>query len=232
MQFLVVAGLGAVMFLLTRAPTKRQETVGEQDAAALFEQTHKDNREAGVSTGTWRHMDINIANLNEAHKPYSAPRQEPTHNVDDIFEDQSSRNVYASVHAPGFFFRDNTEIPLTSAAAGVYNIELPSYKSFRGDHTASLAHLPRSYVDYTNPSDSRDYLFAGDKGSEGASGANEPETWEERHVPPTGQLNFDMNPFGPGGGYQRLFNNQNEQVTRERGVNRAVIIGPPRFKPT
>lgn len=223
-QLLVIGLMGLGGYYLVQDHS-RQSTVGEQDMNQLHGQLHKDNREAGIFWGNQRVRDMNLSGLNSVHMPYSAPRQEPTYDMNDIADDQASRTAYIEAYHPGFFFRNNTEIPMTSAAAGVYNLELPSYKSVRGDPGGSMARHPRAYV---IPEPSR---YADSPGVVGAMGASEPEVFEEQDVPLTGQLNFEMNPYGPGGSVQRLFNNRNERITRKQACNRSTVIGPPIYRP-
>lgn len=217
--------IGGALYSICQTKIKKPE-IEETDSMDRQDMHHKDMREEGISWGTQKNWGLNVANLNNVHKPYSAPRQEETYNLDDIFTDQAGRQTFASTYAPKFFFRDNTEIPLTTAAAGTYNVELPSRASIRGDPGGSMGKLPRSYVDNEKMS------WATQSDTWGANGASEPEIFEEVYVPMTGQLNQDMNPYGPGGVVQRLNNRLNAGKTRRLGVNRDVILAPSFFRST
>lgn len=191
------------------------------------EELTKQNKEIGMNWTIQQVRDLHLTNLNHAHVPYSAPSQEPTYNYVEIAESDADRSTFLNLYGPRFFFRDNTEIPLSTAAAHTTNVEIPSSRSIKGDTNASLGSLPRVYID--KPSHTRNDLFAGEYGSTGAMGAGESEVWNELHVPETGQLNYSFYPYGPGGAVQRLQNNINERITKLRGTNRATMIGPPIF---
>lgn len=202
----------------------RDFSKGEQDAGALKDRIDKDNREIGMNWDQQRVTDLHLTNLNAAHQPYTAPSQDPTYDYSEIARIDADRTTYVSVFNPPFFFRNNNEIPYTSAASARFNIEIPSGMSIRGDTNSSLANNPRVYVD-------KGYrqFFANENGTTGANGASESEVWDEEYVPETGQLNFFMYPFSMGGAIQQLFNNKNESITKKRGTNQAQIIGPPMF---
>lgn len=187
----------------------------------------KDNREYGMSWAIQKVGDLNITNLNRAHQPYSAPSQEPTYDMGKIMANDADRSTFVSLYNPNFFFRHNTEIPLTTAACHTTNVEIPSLQSFLGDPGSSLAKLPRTYID--KPPFTRNDLFAEEYGATGAMGAGQSDVWEPLYVPETGQLNYNFFPYGPGGAYQNLTNTLEEQITRERGANRSTLIGPPIF---
>lgn len=224
---LIVLGLGAYALTVDRT---RDVSKGEQDASSKREQMFQEYEETGIFWGNQRVSDLNVTGLNSANKPYSAPRQDPTGDISDINRDQADRETFLEVYHPPFFFRDNTEIPYTSAAAGVYSgVEIPGMLSIRGDPGASLARLPRTYIDCRNCVNSQLYPFTGEEGTLGAMGASQPAIWEEVNVPETGQLNFDFNPYGVGGAVQNLMNVKNSRITRERGTDRSTIIGPPVF---
>lgn len=227
MEYLVSLLIGFAAWQMTSTYV-RPLTQGEKDAIGAKESTHNDLSQAGINWGQQRTVDLHLTHLNSAFVPYSAPTQTPTQNLDEIFADQADRDVFLEVFQPSFYFRDNVEMPLTSAAAGVYNVEIPGPDSIRYDPNASLATHPRTYVDNYTMSQ-KPYYFTGEKGTMGASGAMEPVIWEETNVPPTGQLNFDFNPYGPGGNVQNLMNNRNEVITRARGTNRSTVIGPPLY---
>ena len=221
-EFFIPVALTGLMAIMAQDRT-REITQGEKDAVSLRMMVDRDNREMGLNWSQQRVTDLHLTNLNAANKPYSAPTQQPTYNLADISWDNADRNTYLSVYNPNFFFRNNIEIPYTSAASATYNVEIPSRQSIRGDFDAHLARNPRVFV---NPSYE---WYAYKKCTSGAMGAGESEVWDEEYVPETGQLNYFMYPYGPGGAIQRLWNNRNERVTRQQGTNRATLIGPPVF---
>ena len=160
---LIIMGLGAYALTIDRT---RDVSKGEQDASAKREQMFQEYEETGISWGKQRVSDLNVTGLNSANKPYSAPRQDPTNDLSDINKDQADRETFLEVHHPPFFFRDNTEMPYTSAAAGVYSgVEIPGMMSIRGDPNSSLARLPRTYIDYHGD---KPYSFTGEEGTLGA----------------------------------------------------------------
>jgi hypothetical protein len=225
MEIAVLAGLGLGGYLLTQQYEKEQSK-GDKDMADSTHMLNRDMLEAGIPWGNQKVADLNLADLNSANTPYTAPLQESTNDFGEVALDQAQRTTYVKSYVPDFYFRNNIEFPITSAAAGVYNIEIPSEESIRGDPTRKLARFPRVYIDSRTGNTSK---FAGDLGTMGAMGASEPEIWEERDVPPEGQLNFEMNPYGPGGAVQDLMNRGSEALIRARGCNQSTIVGPPMF---
>lgn len=225
MEVIILGLLGFGAWKMTNDYIKPM-TQGEKDASGAREYMHTDMALAGINWAQQRALDQHVTQLNSANVPYSAPTQKPTSNMNDILVDQADRNTFVQVYQPRFYFRDNTEMPLTSAAAGVYNVEIPGKSSILGDDTQSLSSFARAYIDFEGP---RPYYFTGEQGTMGADGASEPSVWEEVNVPETGQMNYNFNPYGPGGVVQNLMNTGNEMVTRARGTNRSTIIGPPMF---
>lgn len=203
----------------------REFTKGETDAGNLRDRIDKDNREIGMNWDQQRVTDLHLTNMNAAYQPYTAPTQHPTYDYGEIASDNADVHTFVSVYHTPFFFRNNNEIPYTSAASARFNIELPSGSSIRGDTDASLANNPRVYIDHPREGG----WYANEKGTTGANGASEAEVWDEEYVPQTGQLNWFMYPFSMGGAVQQLWNNKNEKITKKRGTNQAQMVGPPIF---
>lgn len=180
-----------------------------------------DYAEGGIVYGIEKTQLLNMTNLNEAFKPWSAPMQKPTYSMGEFMESQANKNAYLEANAAPFYFWRDGEIPLGSNQQAAVNIELPSTSSIRGDPNASLyTNFPRSYIDggfEAHPPDSR----ASDK----LLGSGEPEEFDEPMVPEEGKLNRDMNPYGPGGVIQTLMNERASMRTEYFGTNRSHIIG-------
>lgn len=225
MEIAVVGALGLGAYMLTRNYEK-QQSKGDKNMEDSREMLNKDLTEAGISWGNQKVVDLNLADLNSANAPYGAPLQKPTNDFATVALDQAQRSTYVKSYLPDFYFRNNIEVPIANAAAGVYNIELPSVEGMHGDPDNKLGRFPRAYVDYHGD---KPYHFTGEYGTMGAMGASQPEVWEERDVPLTGQLNFEQNPYGAGGSIQDLMNRGSEAMIQMRGVNQATIIGPPMF---
>lgn len=226
MEYILVLGaLGIGSYILTQN-REREESKGDKDMQQSKEMLNKDLAEAGVSWGNQKVSDLNLTDLNSANTPYGAPRQQSTNDYSEVAQDQAERSTFVKRYLPDFYFRNNIEVPIAHAAASVYNIELPSLESVQGDHDSKLGRFPRAYVDYHGQ---RPHYFTGESGTMGAMGASQPEVWEEGEVPLTGQLNFEQNPYGPGGAVQNLMNTGNENIVKQRGVNQATVIGPPLF---
>lgn len=223
MEIAVLSGLAIGAYLLT-AKYDQEQSQGDKNMAESTHMLNRDLLDAGINWGNQKVSDLNIVDLNNANAPYTAPMQTTTNDYSSVALDQAARSTYIKAFQPDFYFRNNIEIPIARAQASVYNIELPSVEGMRGDPDNKLGRFPRAYVDYHGKSP---HQYTGDDGTMGAMGASEPEIWEEREVPPTGQLNMENNPYGPGGAYQDLMNRANEALVRARGVNQASIIGPP-----
>ena len=178
-----------------------------------------DMAESGMTYGIERAQHLNLTNLNEAYKPYSAPPQKSSHSIAEFLNNQASKNAYLENNATPFYFWRDGEIPLATTQQSNPNVEIPSRKSIKGDRFASLASYSRVYVDSgydTAPpnSSARDKML----------GQGEPETYEVPHVPEEGKLNRDWNVYGPGGVNQVIYNQHHERLTRSRGANRSHIV--------
>lgn len=188
-----------------------------------FRTLHRDFDEVGIGLGAARTGALNLTNLNEAWKPRSAPRQAPTRNISNIYRDQSDIVAYLKQYAPQFYFQHQGEMPLSSAVQSNPNVEVPTCtSSIAHDPGQSLLYYPRVYCDYNEPNNP--HLFTGQPGTINSSGV--PTEWEVLHVPKEGALNFQNNPYGPGGALQRLFNRQARELTREHWVDRSHLVRP------
>lgn len=222
-------GLMAAGGILLAAP--RTKTLSTQDSEMMdvHRMHHRDLAEAGISWGTQRADTHHLINLNEVYKPRSAPRQGPTRNLDEIWQDQADITAYLEEFGPQFHFMRDGSVPLNVPQQSNPNVEIISPDvSFRNDPDYSLTHYPRAYVDNhhgrpTNStfSDRDDVLESG-----------QPTEWEVTRVPQTGRLNFQNNPFGPGGAVQNLNASRQSRLTRELGTNRAVVSAPPQGRYT
>lgn len=178
-----------------------------------------DMAEMGISYGIERAQHLNMTNLNEAYKPYSAPPQKSTHSLSEFLKHQADKNAYLEANGHPFYFYTEGVIPLSSTQQSNPNIEIPSRASIKGDRNASLANYSRVYIDsgYDQAppnSSAKDMLL----------GQGEPTEYEVPHVPMEGKLNRDWNPWGPGGVAQTIFNKHNARLTHSRGVNCTHII--------
>lgn len=222
-QLFIPAAVVALGLAMTSDRT-RSFTASEYEIADWYRQAHRDIKDAGISQGTLKTQNLNLTNLNEAWKPRTAPRQTPTHNVDDVYRDQSAIISYMEEYAHPFYFMRSGEIPLGSSEQSNPNVEIPLRGvSIKGDPNNSLAYYPRVYWDYDNE-EKNPWLFTGDRR---VMAAGEPEEMEERRVPPEGYLNRNQNPWGPGGVVQRLHNGVNERVSRVKHCDRSEVVRPP-----
>jgi len=220
---LAVLGGLAVFGFVAVSPTLRTWYDPDVSIDSQFRTLHRDFDEIGISLGSARTGALNLTNLNEAWKPRSAPRQEPTRNISDIYRDQSDIDAYLFQYAPQFYFQHQSEMPLSSAVQSNPNVEVPTCSSsIQHDPGNSLLYYPRVYCDYDEPNNP--HLFTGQPGTISSSGV--PTEWEVQRVPQEGQLNFQNNPWGPGGQLQRLFNRLARAETRERWVDRATNVRP------
>lgn len=178
-----------------------------------------DFREAGMVYGIERAQSLNVTNLNEDYKPYSAPPQESTYSMTEFLDNKAKNYAWLEANATPFYFSRDGEIPLASTQQSNPNVEIPSKAGIRGDTKSSLGTYSRAYIDSgyddkTPSSAAKDMML----------GAGEPETYEVTNVPEEGKLNRDWNPWGPGGVVQTLYNKQHEYVTQQRGTNRSHIV--------
>jgi len=218
----LLGALGALGFVAV-SPSLRTWYDPDVSIDTDFRTLHRDLDEVGLSLGAARTGYLNLTNLNEAWKPRSAPRQAPTRNISDIYRDESDIIAYLKQYAPQFYFQWQGEMPLSSAVQSNPNVEVPlCTSSIRYDPDNSLLGYPRVYCDYNDGNNP--HLFTGQRGT--LSSAGEPTEWEEQRVPEEGQLNFQNNPYGPGGDLQRLFNRRARKLTRKHWVDRSHLVRP------
>jgi hypothetical protein len=211
---------------------------GSQDAGERDFGTHKtslagmqhtymrDFHDAGIFWGMNRPQMLNMTNLNDAWKPYSAPQQKSTRSLFQIYKNEAEKEAYLGQYAHPFYFMKDGEIPLASAEQSNPNVEIPCKgQSIRGDTGNSLAFYPRAYADLSQCDGNTPHIFS--KKGERIWNAGQPTEEEEVYVPREGQVNREFNPWGPGGVLQRLFSTRNERETRRKGVDRAVLTVPP-----
>lgn len=226
MEFLVLAGLAGAGYVLTMTPVKDFKK-DDTDMVDKYRRLNRDNEEVGISWGNQRTKDLEMADLNEAYKPRSAPRQEDTRQITDIFRDQSDISAYLEQYGSSFYLRHNGEMPLGSAQQSNLNVEIPSTSSsFRGDPGNSLLYYPRVYCDFDDTAkgrQNRQFVCS----NRNFYGAGQPTESEECLVPEEGRNNINMNPYGPGGQVQRLVAARNERDTRRYGADRSRIGRPP-----
>lgn len=185
----------------------------------------RDIQDAGFLTGIERASNINIANVNEAYKPLSAPDQTPIRSLFTFCQNQAKRTALLAEYGHDFYFERNGEIPLGTGEQQMLNVEVPgggSNSSIRGDPGNSLSYYARVYRDYhgsNNP-----HLFSNNSKT---WNAGEPEEWSQMFVPREGQKREEWNPWGPGGVLQRVFTTRQERETRTKKVDRSRVLAPP-----
>lgn len=222
---LAALGLGAYYFTSSALPTIPKKHTTQYEDYTMYA---RDHAEAGISWGTQRTGYKNLANLNQVYKPRSAPMQEDTNNVKDVFFDQADIDAWVTQNAFPFYFMRNPTIPLATAHQSNLNIEIPMYgQSFRGDHFNSLAYYPRVYSDRGKPTDRAAKLFTGEPGT---LGAEEPTESEELYVSKEGNPNYQFNPWGPGGVVQRIMNRKSEKRTKKLKADQSRIGGSSRLR--
>lgn len=190
---------------------------GPKEARHMF-----DFSEMGLNYGMLKPSDLAVTNINDAYKPWTAPRQTPTNSLPEIFQDRAKTQAYLEATATPFYFNQkNGEMVLSTSQNSAPLVEIPGPQSIKGDRGSSLAHYPRVY------------FSSGDELKKKTSerydrmlNAGMPTESEVRHVPLEGVLNREQNPWGPGGSLQSLFNRSGERVTREMGTNRSTLLAP------
>lgn len=203
----------------TRGPTEF-----EMNAHAQYSSELADKYQVGIATGTIRNTGLGIAELNAAFVPRTAPRQQPTYDVTDIYKDQANTGTYYRINGVPFFFRNGGEISLTSALQSNPNVEIPSNESsIWNDERQTLLYYPRVYTDqYKN--ERGFWRYANEPGT---MNAGEPTEWEEKWVPTEGLIGYLFNPWGPGGDVQNIRTKNQEKLTRKNNCNRSNLMRPP-----
>lgn len=235
----VLIGLGLLAILYARKArrsygqmiTDTSEVQGEggmqtevtqyKDPQPKYERNLFDMVEAGMVYGIEKPTNLNMTNLNEAFKPWSAPDQTPTKSIYEFLSNQATSQAYLEAHATPFYFNKDGQIPLATNQQSNPNVEIPNTNSIRGDREATLANYPRVYVDGGEEIRKPTAEF-GDH----FLGGLQPTEMEMLRVQDEGRLNRDHNPWGPGGQFQRVFSRNHEDESRRRGVDRATILSP------
>lgn len=217
-----LAGVGTVLVAPQfRGPATQSSVPISED----FQANHRDFDEVGLSYGAQRTGYLNMTNLNEAWKPRTAPRQRSTNNISDVYRSEADSAAYLAQYAPPFYFQTQGEMPLSTPVQSNPSVEVPSCtSSIRGDPSNSLLFYPRVYIDYCHDPQNP-HRFTYEYGTMNSSGF--PSETEVPFVPMEGALNFNYNPYGPGGDLQRLYNREARQATRRHWVDRAKLLQPP-----
>jgi hypothetical protein len=235
LPIVVIGGIGVVGYLCTqdkymeekRGPPKdgvRDFGTRETNFNGLKHTFFRDMHDTGIAWGIQRPTMLNVTDLNEAWKPYSAPDQTPSRSLFDLFKNEADKSAYLGKFAHPFYFMRDGEIPLSTAEQSQPNVEtISKTQSFKGDPNSSLCYYPRVYVDYHNGNNPHIYSTSERR----VWNAGQPTESEVLYVPREGQVNREFNPWGPGGVLQRIFNTRNERETRRKGVDRATRTVPP-----
>jgi len=190
--------------------------------APKFKRNMMDISETGILYGIEKSSTKNLTNLNDAYKPWSAPRQKPTYSMVDIFKDRAETQAYLEATGTPFYFNKNQgEMVLGTTQQSNPLIEIPGKMSIKGDRENSLAHYPRVYIDAgeeikKKTSEPYDRML----------NAGMPTESETKLVPMEGLLNREWNPWGPGGHLQTLFNRNHEKKSVKKGANQSNLMAP------
>ncbi len=180
--------------------------------------------EVGINYATFKAQSLNVAKLNDAFLPFSAPDQTPTRSMTDVLRGLAHNSSIVQQYSDAFHINSMGMIPLTTAAQANPNVEIPTMSSVRGDKNASLAKYPRVYVDRKSESSQFAYPYSSWKNSLAAGMPTESET---SNVPGTGLLNRAYNPWGPGGIVQVLTGQGQEMTTRQKHTNQSRLLLSP-----
>lgn len=218
----LLIGMGSYMMMIPRVvmpPKAAPDSESEMES-----RYHRDLQEVGLFWGTQRQRITELINLNEVYKPRTAPLQKPTRNLNDIWEDQAETAAYLQKHGPQYHFLRDGSIPLGQPQQSNPNVEIISHQvSFQHDPSYSLTCYPRAYVDNCKGKTTNS-IFSNDPLT---TEAGEPTTFSVIHLPKTGLLNFNFNPWGPGGAVQNLNAEKHAARTRHVGVMQAEMVRPP-----
>lgn len=178
--------------------------------------------ETGMIYAMEKVHNLDMTNLNEAYKPWSAPIQHAD-TIPQVLANQAVTAAYLEANGSPFYFNKTGEIFLGGAAHDNLNVEIPSRASIQHDPNSSLASLPRVYIDggFEQNLPTAEYR-------DGLLNAGQPDSYEmDRVQREKGPVYEPNNPWGPGGAFPRLFNPRQEQVSRIRGVDRSTRMAPP-----
>jgi hypothetical protein len=241
MEYLALGALGLLAFYYlenSKAPTNgaqmnssvaplpgdgmHTEVTEYKDPVPRFDNDFFNLNEMGMAYGIEKPTLLNVTNLNEAYKPWSAPSQEETRSIPVFMGNQAVQHAYLEAYGAPFYFNKNGEIPLSSNQQNNPNVEIPGESSIQFDPNSSLSYYPRVYVDQGEErrkptGEYRDGFLQAFQPDEGM---------EMLRIQDEGRLNRDYNPWGPGGAYQRVFTRNQEELSRIRGVDRSTILAP------
>ncbi len=180
-----------------------------------------DYSQHGINYSMVRGQDLNIANLNEAYKPYSAPRQCPTFSLPEIFDDRADSVSYVEAFSTPAHFNQGGIIPLATSQNTSYTVCIPTKASIKGDRNASLAHHPRVYIQggeelHKRTAEMKDKMLRAGMATENL----------KMYPALTGVLNREQNPWGNGGVLQSVFGAEQAWRTKKKGANQAVVMAP------
>lgn len=215
---LAVIGIGALAMSQTPRPVPPSST-DDLRLSNMIETHKRDIHDGGMVYSQQRTQYVNTASLRQNKKPWSAPLQEPTRELSDVFNDTASSYSFYEKYGPEFYFNDTAPVPLATPQQSVLHIEVPSKNGIRGG--TSLGTQPRAYIDCLHGCDPA--LYSDDKRRTQRVG--ESEVYERYNVPPTGFLNYLENPQGSGGVVQRIYAERNARQTMSKHTNQDNIIG-------
>lgn len=220
---LALGALGAVGYGLLSTERKEKEKeekntnenpVKNDDYRDLYENNMSNFSEMGISYSSHRPTLMELANVNDAYHPISAPKQESTYSVPDVLSNQAATQaLLADTVVPFFFDSQQNDIFLGSNTQKLPTVMVPTENSIMGDPGASLMNYPLTFVE-------------GQRASQGA--------WDKAGVPTERNapglrdngkvLLQESNPWGPGGTLQRMFNGKWENDTRRKGANQSKVF--------
>lgn len=211
-----------------KAPIGGHFPGGDNSFSGINMMNLRDYKEMGFPLGQFRPSLLNITQLNEAWKPYSAPMPTSTRSLMTVYADEAQKQAYLSTSAPYFWFLHDGEIPLNSAQQSNPNVEIPCRDtSFRGDPGNSLSYYPRVYADRSCAASSNPRPFQ--TKTSRVFNAGMPDEGFETKWDFVGRnpINAEWNPWGAGGALQRVFQYRQERETMREGVDRSVRTAPP-----
>lgn len=225
MEVLGLAALAAGGYYLTyprdKPANSKNMSVDDEKQRRTYREKYRDFHEMGISYSIMKPTHLELTNLNEAWKPYSAPSQADLKSVDKLYQAKAQETSYLETFGYPFYFHKNGEIPLATTQQSNPNVEVPSRKSsMRWDPGNSLLNYPRVYAGGIGFQ-----VFSTKEANMMDSG--EPEESEVVRVPEEGRLNRENNPWGPGGRLQKVYSKHFERLSRNKGTNRATVLAPP-----
>lgn len=225
-EVVILLGLAGAGYYLTyprdlETANAHNMSSDEKQKAFSYSENYRDLHEMGMSYSVMKPINLDLTNLNEAWKPWSAPSQMNMDNVDDLYKAKSTEMAYIETYGYPFYFHKNGEVPLATTQQSNPNTEIISKThSFRGDPNNSLTYYPRVYADGGEGFQ----VFSTRQANMMDSG--EPTESNVVWVPKEGKLNRENNPWGPGGKLQKIYNRQQERLSLDKFTNRATVLAP------